>query len=1328
MKKIINLIILAFLAVGLLSWSAQRGYAWTLTASDVWLHTDQALDVIDLTFAAEPRLLQRSQQVSIRVILEPKPNVECYGIPREPIDTFLIVDNSSHDKDGIQDWKGLQAIAREFVAHAAQEITNGNHRQNSRFSVISAQTDSVDAQFVSADQASSILATLSESSTELDLASAIRAAASLYQISPRQSQPVLVILTNQEDLLTDAAKTALADARSVMQADSDHGIEVVFIAEAALSKETITALDIDNFSPGARLLLSPSVPDLRKLFIALSHGQTEWLAQNISVVAVTMPTDAFQAIHVQKNAAVVEGGIVWKEDHLLPGQHPMLNYQVAINPDLSTDIKTIIVNTSLTYIDCNGVQNIELSSFPLELSGQTAPSAPSGVNGGAEPGESGSAAGPVNTEPSIAPPASPLIDWTALLPLLKWAGVLLLILLLLYLLWKYLHRKNVVVEPKPYMPKEVLDPIPAWFKRLLPGKTDDGSQSKKQELEFQETILIGLGTAGRTVLSQLVLDLNARFGDEWRSKIHVLQIDVDVQKTSAKTDWHIPAGLKEGEWILLRPELQEIKERLQRRPRDWEYLKWFEKTAPAYPRSQGRIALFWDLRDGPRTSQFWRAVEGSYQGLSKTVIRVVGATFDDIGSGILVDVAYLVKRGIVQRDADVELWLLGPASSDWIETPGEIRITRNEQAVRTLATLRELERFQRNAKVHFKYVPLASTYTQLNQIYEYAVTPTVFLFDPSAKGMSHQESMRKMSGALSSLMYRQTAGVLSEHISHNRLGASGKSVVCGLGHHDLRITSGLVEKVLAWRMVKDVLLEERVGIFPIEESTRDGKYQSLDAFISQPALQIHREQDEIKKWIAYAIQSRSLHEFCNNVSARLGQILNGEPGTAQNAIKDRRMALDKAERWLKILDGTVRMYPELPISAKVKNLQTRLDQVRDWIRGEVAGLAKQRWQNSRTQLERLSSGSETDLSADLEWTPYKEIILLSDAQAEKHFDQSPLFKLASRFGWYVRYDEEQKEWSIHLVIPPFGFGWQESSRPDYYLAPGSAVEFLDGLFGIGIALARLGLGRSAVERASLADVSGWTGRADAMLQYDDLEASRLVGSVDHLYVLGVSESFAPQATRDLAKKFQHIPLQIVDTQDRSVVHLIHEVDWIPFETLSLYDNEQWERNTVLPAHYVWPLEQWAAEVEMTASERLSVSFLNRYNEQEEFMTTFGLGLIYDLFNFDEEGCWTVPFPGQDGWKRVSPERHPERASSLLAMFFDQGEFASERKGCITLWKKQIQERRQMGNDTAYEFFRDLQRKKIPAYFALDEDDAQGQRDLGVFLTHLIEVEKKTPRS
>src|SRR5690606_21531338 len=121
------------------------------------------------------------------------------------------------------------------------------------------------------------------------------------------------------------------------------------------------------------------------------------------------------------------------------------------------------------------------------------------------------------------------------------------------------------------------------------------------------------------------------------------------------------------------------------------------------------------------------------------------------------------------------------------------------------------------------------------------------------------------------------------------------------------------------------LFEEAMGLFPLEKVHSNGEYQPLRDFSPTPSLNVLPEQETVQRWIIYAVKTGGQRRLFNNISARLSQILNGEPVVAtSDFIQRRRMALDKAERWLRLLTNTLKMYPEIQIVQKINKVQDQL--------------------------------------------------------------------------------------------------------------------------------------------------------------------------------------------------------------------------------------------------------------------------------------------------------------------------------------------------------------------------------------------------------------------
>ena len=630
-------------------------------------------------------------------------------------------------------------------------------------------------------------------------------------------------------------------------------------------------------------------------------------------------------------------------------------------------------------------------------------------------------------------------------------------------------------EPPPSIPSPITpDCTPTWFKRLKPEfvNTED-LRLGKSEPAFQETILIGLGEAGREVVSQVALTLQAQYGNQWKSKIRELQVD-SICNASGQGEAEPPLGLKQDEWVLLEPNLREIQKNLTESPEDWKHWQWY-LFASQDGRASGRAALFYDLKDGKTNSKLWNSMEKACLSLTLPVVRIIGTTFDSVSSGMLVDLVHLIPI-IAQRDLDVQLWLFGPFLDNWDDADGT-SLSVNEQSLRALATLRELERFQRNASVRFDYVSRRSFYDQLRQTTDHNVVGTIMLFEQNI-GETPQETVDAMVDSLMPLLYSSVNMKVSKHLSDTRRFTSdlvqreGRGVAAVSGTYSLQLASGLLENAMAWRMVQDLLFEEEFGLYPQDRCNMNtGEYEHILGISTK--LDTGYEQDKLIGWVSSCLQKSCSEEaFAANIALRLSQILNGE--TDSDEIKSRRAALDLAEKWGRLLLGAVRDHPRF--IQPVKTLEQEITRWKRWFIEEVHVECEFRLQTSHNQLERLRKKPrrESDVQESLEWAAYSEMV--RPAPKDRHLNQpviQPLRNMAQRFGWYVSYNTSIKEWSIDLVLPPHKFGWQAGSEPGSYAISRNKRRLLDLLYEMCLPAVQVGAGPTAPEVALRRDFRTW---------------------------------------------------------------------------------------------------------------------------------------------------------------------------------------------------------------------------------------------------------------
>ena len=292
----------------------------------------------------------------------------------------------------------------------------------------------------------------------------------------------------------------------------------------------------------------------------------------------------------------------------------------------------------------------------------------------------------------------------------------------------HLPSSPVIVKNLKVIPKSSLD-LPEWLIKLSEDQKLMISEPEKRS-DLVDTLLIGVGPVGREILSQVAQFCNSRFSENWPTDIQLLQIDIHPENVFQKLE--PPQGLDPSQYVVLRPNFREVERNLHERPKEWDHWSWYKNAAPMYGRARSRMALFFDLKDGGENSKLWTCISRSHQGLKNPTVRLIGSTFDDSSSGMLVDLIRICQLACNRPNMDIQLWLMGPQNRDWsgyLVEPHR-RMTPSEQNSRTLATLRELERFQRNETNSFYYVPNDSKFDYLRKDYPGAVIQTLIIFQP----------------------------------------------------------------------------------------------------------------------------------------------------------------------------------------------------------------------------------------------------------------------------------------------------------------------------------------------------------------------------------------------------------------------------------------------------------------------------------------------------------------------------------------------------------------------------------------------------------------------
>lgn len=826
-----------------------------------------------------------------------------------------------------------------------------------------------------------------------------------------------------------------------------------------------------------------------------------------------------------------------------------------------------------------------------------------------------------------------------------WIMALLVLIPLLPLLFMALFRRPKsqpasmpTSAPLPPLP-EPADLTPAWLTRLDDRKAILGETAEVEQEDLTPTLIIGVGPVGRIVLPQIAQALRGRYGNRWPAAVNLLQVDV-VPKGANGQFLECPDHLRPEQWVLLEPDLDEVSRNLQRSPERYPYLTWYRESAPGYARSRGRMAVFYDLKDGAPQSRLWQALSKATASLEKPKIRLVGSTFDDTGSGMLVDLARLAQL-LLQTDVDVEMWLSLPVGQPWstrLNNPRQM-IAPNEQAVRTLATLRELERFQRNAVVPFNYVSADHAQGQLHEDARMAVVQSLFLFETSAE--DPETHLVTLTDALLATLPKDSQQAISQHLAGNKVRANmlineqGIGMVSSLGAYAVRLPSHATSDALTWRMLYDLLYDTRIGLLPIAQLKENGEYEKVDLSEFQETMEEAVNLRESAEDFVKGFHGRTSSEsFRSHVAHRVADILNGESGGVTALARAGGML--RAANWIAATRAVLLREGQLEAAQNLTALEEQLTAWRDSLTNDIQSHVEEKLNRSRDTLKDLGaqSGRNWVMPEGYDWGAYREQIRpWTTGNPSTNTAGEPLLRAAQRFGWYVAYNEVGRRWQLELLAPPGDFRWTDGNV-DYEAmsVDRNSTIFADSLYRLIHPLA--GDGRSPLmvfDGADNLDLTNWVQQAASRLSYNETEASDEVGGGGRgeLFLLVAPRSDRAKA---LQKRLQDVTparqsVNLIETKDNSAVVLMRVRDRIPLYTLNKYGSEAWERQGVLPGLYVWRGEQLAAEIE-TDGVPLGPVFVGWLERDPDLLELFARAYLLGLYQFSNDGSY---LPGLETW-------------------------------------------------------------------------------------------------
>lgn len=1120
---------------------------------------------------------------------EARPDVVC-PTTQQATAIFLLIDNSD-SMDESNAFEPAQQAAIQFVENVDLNLT--------QVGIIFFNRESLLSQALTHDKiaiTTSITNTTTPSGST-DIIKAMQLAQSEFETSNLEDTvlPVIILLSDgthapngtvEENTRDELERQLIAASNTI----KNTGVRIITIGLGDAVNRTglkaVASNDNDSY-------IAPTPQQLADIYIEIAEGINRGIANDVFVTEI--PNERLQVVpdSLQPTDGIIaaDGSLQWQLPQLQK-EGARFSYDIIINKMGFYPANE--KETEMSYQDC--------LAGPLVLA--------------------------LASGPSLLVLPSPLFAFfLALLPLL----------IPLFVAMAFWRRKKdeepAPKRPKRDLPEDVeLDPIPAWLRALTKQEklVATVSPTHVSDQQLNPTVIIGVGPVGRIVLNQIAETLRGRYGGEIPDEIRLLQIDVQL-KNSPLPRLQKPFYLRDGEYRLLEPNVEEVNNLMERNANKYPHWRWYNPFQDS-GRMHGRMAIFYDLQGGTDQSRLWTSLSYAVHKLEHPQLRVVGSTFDDT-SGMLVDVARLVQL-IVGANIDVEMWLSGPVKKSWgAQLKNNKDISPNEQIVRNLATLRELERFQCNLPAPFYYVAPDHIQQQLRGTSNAAVIQTIYLFEPKTTDTEVEDHLAVISDSLMVMMLDKVSSRIKQEmnasISHagKLINEQNMGVIGLLGAYTVRTPILLIEKALIWHLMYDILFENAIGIYPFKQWKDNGQYQDINRY----KLNIDENElfEDAVKFVSHYRNRYQLPIFKKATSDRLNRFLNGE---GDHPAQTSRAGLVRALSWLGevIHEIEIKQVPE--VEDMLKGVQAQLENWEAFLK-DLAEEVEANWQKTRQELESLTQqgGRYWAMDDELDWGLYQQYIRKSDLQIDV------LEQGRSRFGWWV--DFEHRDWRINWVVPNHSFSWSEED-PNlwrrYVMTYKERDKIADQLFQL---LSPLVQAKRQVEYvidyAENLNADQWVENAlpnlpvSKVILNDYMKGNVQTAGFLITPALGGREDKVATTVRKAQAMPQNFVHETID--DNSVVTLLILGGRAPLVAYEGYNKERWQEEYVGPEYYVWYGEQQSSSGKYGHP---SASFTGIVEMHQELLDLFCAGYIVGLFSMSQDGKQAT-MPGLGSWLATS---------------------------------------------------------------------------------------------
>ncbi|HET58754.1 MAG TPA: hypothetical protein ENN32_00080, partial [Chloroflexi bacterium] len=440
----------------------------------------------------------------------------------------------------------------------------------------------------------------------------------------------------------------------------------------------------------------------------------------------------------------------------------------------------------------------------------------------------------------------------------------------------FFKRRQLKSSQEESKPQELQDLAPSQIAPLTAKMSSEsmfrqwleGSANWSQELgnldwlRKRPVLFIGLGDSGREVVGHVADYLRGRVGVDWKAEIsHVRFLCIGVSQDNLQG--HLEPSLRQD--LDIADVILDLGLDKKRRLSWHEGVNWFDRQYLSKPgRAVGRLAVFADLREGKVQSRLWSALESSIGMLKELSVYMVSDSFNDENSGLIADVAQLIRSNWSTQIARMALYLAMP-NANWRDD-----LTPKRRGERTFATLRELQRLQRGTVVQWRYAPGLGQ-SELDHKTSGLIFDEIFVFDGEGEEGGYDLSKVAPEEGLLSTIAGCLITLLDDDLSKKfyelwanqaslplRKGEVPREFVIGsMGSYALRLPIDETRQLLAARLVHKVLFDQKKGLIPWE--TLD----EMEEFSDQgqiPYVEVGKSQIErfIKEW--------GLPQYVNGIS------------------------------------------------------------------------------------------------------------------------------------------------------------------------------------------------------------------------------------------------------------------------------------------------------------------------------------------------------------------------------------------------------------------------------------------------------------------------------